>query len=129
MYTWLTRIERLYGSFHDRFQDVFFKFASYLDLALSSDRVLGVVILLTELKARHTPIVIADGDDFEFTMDAVGEHWSLYGTCHHIDAMRPEVREMVQKTRRNTPARRQEDNPASALPVHDRNPFDTEGFM
>ncbi|KAG6037232.1 hypothetical protein E4U19_002456 [Claviceps sp. Clav32 group G5] len=90
---------------------------------------LGVVILLTELKARHTPIVIADGDDFEFTMDAVGEHWSLYGTCHHIDAMRPEVREMVQKTRRNTPARRQEDNPASALPVHDRNPFDTEGFM
>ncbi|KAG5950107.1 hypothetical protein E4U57_008048 [Claviceps arundinis] len=115
------------------------KFASYLDLGLSSDTVrnwckflwqdLGVVILLTELKARHISIVTADDDDFAFTMDAVGEHWSLYGTCHHIDAMRPGVREIVRRSRRNTPGRRQEDNPASALSVHDRNPFDTEGFM
>ncbi|KAG5986281.1 hypothetical protein E4U52_000383 [Claviceps spartinae] len=90
---------------------------------------LGVVILLTELKALHIPIVTADDDDFAFTMDAVGEHWSLYGTCHHIDAMRPGVREIVRRSRRNTPARRQEDTPASSLSVHDRNPFDTEGFM
>ncbi|KAG6043674.1 hypothetical protein E4U17_000881 [Claviceps sp. LM77 group G4] len=119
----------------DRFEDVFRFAADYLDLGLSTDyrqiiwQDIGVVVLLTELKKRNIPIVIAHDDNFGFTKHAIQKQWDLYGVSHHLEAMRPSVHDVVVITKRSAPARTQQSNPASALSGDEHNPFDTSGFM
>ncbi|KAG6299203.1 hypothetical protein E4U45_004643 [Claviceps purpurea] len=97
----------------DRFEDVFKFVDDYLDLGLSTDRVrnwcefiwqdIGVLILLTELKERNIPIVIAHDDNFGFTKHAIKKHWDMYGVSHQLEAMRPSVHEVVVITKRLPP--------------------------
>ncbi|KAG6259978.1 hypothetical protein E4U47_000775, partial [Claviceps purpurea] len=90
---------------------------------------IGVLILLTELKKRNIPIVIAHDDNFAYTEYAIRKHWDKYGVSLQLDAMRPSVHEVVVISKRSAPARRQQSNPASALSENEYNLFDTSGFM